>query len=326
MHIIDFTREHITNAKELALSCYKEEQSKVPVLPKAEELLDLTYFADNGFGAAAYEGKTMIGFLCGTEPFDHAFGSTDAKGIFSPMGANAAAAQNRADIYAAMYQYAAQKWVRAGAVSHGVCLYAHDEAAQQQFFRYGFGQRCADAVRAMEPISCIQNEKYEKHSFENEELDPETIAQAYPLEVMLNRHYESSPFFMNRTVTTCQDFCSTFTAEKERCFITRYKGQPCAYLKISESGETCITENREYLHITAAYCLTEHRGKGVIQNLLNYAVNILKKEGYAYLGVDYESLNPTAYAFWQKYFSVYTHGLVRRIDERILMAPIQVIL
>lgn len=109
MHIIDFTREHITNAKELALSCYKEEQSKVPVLPKAEELLDLTYFADNGFGAAAYEGKTMIGFLCGTEPFDHAFGSTDAKGIFSPMGANAAAAQNRADIYAAIYQYAAQK-------------------------------------------------------------------------------------------------------------------------------------------------------------------------------------------------------------------------
>lgn len=113
MHIIDFTREHITNAKELALLCYKEEQSKVPVLPKAEELLDLTYFADNGFGAAAYEGKTMIGFLCGTEPFDHAFGSTDAKGIFSPMGANAAAAQNRADIYAAIYQYVAQKWVKA---------------------------------------------------------------------------------------------------------------------------------------------------------------------------------------------------------------------
>jgi len=42
------------------------------------------------------------------------------------------------------------------------------------------------------------------------------------------------------------------------------------------------------------------------------------KEGYAYLGVDYESLNPTAYAFWQKYFSAYTHGLVRRIDEHIL--------
>ena len=75
---------------------------------------------------------------------------------------------------------------------------------------------------------------------------------------------------------------------------------------------------KEPVHITAAYCLSEHRGKGVFQNLLNYAVDLLKKEGYAYLGVDYESLNPTAYAFWQKYFSAYTHGLVRRIDEHIL--------
>ena len=80
------------------------------------------------------------------------------------------------------------------------------------------------------------------------------------------------------------------------------KGQPCAYLKISQSGETCITEIPEYLHITAAYCLSEHRGKGVFQNLLNYAVDLLKKEGYAYLGVDYESLNPTAYASGRNIF------------------------
>lgn len=160
MNIVTFTREHIANAKKLALSCYQEEQSRVSDLPGAEELTDLTYFADNGLGAAAYEGNTMTGFLCSTEPFDHAFGSTDSKGIFSPMGTHA--------------------------------------------------------------------------------------------------------------------------------------------------------------HITAAYCLSEHRGKGVFQNLLNHAAKLLKKEGYAYLGVDYESLNPTAYAFWQKYFSAYTHGHVRRIDEHIL--------
>lgn len=313
MNIVNFTREHIANAKKLALSCYQEEQNRVPDLPGAKELTDLTYFADNGLGAAAYEGNTMTGFLCCTEPFDHAFGSTDAKGIFSPMGTHAAVRQNRADIYAAMYQFAARKWVRAGAVSHGICLYAHDETAQQQFFRYGFGMRCIDAVRTMEPITCIRNENYEI-----EELTPETISLAYPLELMLMRHYYSSPFFMNRAAAAQEDFCSTFTAEEERCFISRYKGQPCAYLKISQSGETCITEIPEYLHITAAYCLSEHRGKGVFQNLLNYAVDLLKKEGYAYLGVDYESLNPTAYAFWQKYFSAYTHGLVRRIDEHIL--------
>ena len=96
------------------------------------------------------------------------------------MGTHAAVRQNRADIYAAMYRFAARKWVRAGAVSHGICLYAHDETAQQQFFRYGFGMRCSDAVRTMEPITCIRNENYEI-----EELTPETISLAYPLELML---------------------------------------------------------------------------------------------------------------------------------------------
>ncbi len=58
------------------------------------------------------------------------------------MGANAAISENRPKIYAAMYQAAGEKWVKAGAVSHAICLYAHDEELQQQFFRYGFGLRC----------------------------------------------------------------------------------------------------------------------------------------------------------------------------------------
>lgn len=313
MRTINFTREHMADARELALLCYREERSRVPVLPGAVELPDLTYFADNGLGVAAYEDGKMLGFLCCTEPFDHAFGSTDARGVFSPMGANAAVTQDRDKIYAAMYQHAAQKWVKAGAVSHGICLYAHEEAAQQQFFRYGFGLRCIDAIQTMEPIACNLNEGYEM-----EELTGETIDTAYPLEVMLNRHFYSSPLFMNRPLASREVFCSTFTADQGRCFLTKYKGKPCAYLMISQSGETCITEIPEYLHITGAYCLPEYRGRGVFQNLLSYAVNLLKKEGYTCLGVDYESLNPAAYAFWQKYFAAYTHGLVRRIDEHIL--------
>ena len=51
---------------------------------------------------------------------------------------------------------------------------------------------------------------------------------------------------------------------------------------------------------------------------MNYAITVLKEEGYTRLGVDFESINPTARGFWLKYFSAYTHGVVRRIDERIL--------
>ncbi len=313
MVILDFTREHIIKASELALACYEEECSLVPALPNADQFPDLTYFADNGLGVAAFENGKMVGFLCSTAPFDNAFCSTDAKGVFSPMGANGTTRENKAKIYAAMYQEAARKWVRAGAVSHGICLYAHDEIAQRQFFKYGFGLRCVDSIRPMEPFHCAPCEEY---NFS--ELEASEYPTAYSLEIMMHEHYINSPFFMNRKPDAREIFCETCVRDHERCFVAQYGDETCAYLKISESGETFISENPNYLHITGAFCLKEHRGKGVYQNLLNHVIKILKAEGYTHLGVDFESINPAAYGFWSKYFTAYTHGVVRRIDEKIL--------
>ena len=68
-------------------------------------------------------------------------------------------------------------------------------------------------------------------------------------------------------------------------------------------------------NICGAYCLPEYRGKGVIQALLDHMISVLKSEGHARLGVDFETFNPTAAGFWPKYFEAYTNGLVRRVDE-----------
>ena len=37
-----------------------------------------------------------------------------------------------------------------------------------------------------------------------------------------------------------------------------------------------------------------------------------------YIGVDCETLNPTALRFWNKYFDSYTYSYARRIDERVV--------
>lgn len=316
MKVYDFTSEHIDEAQKLALACYEEERRHVPKLPKltsAGQIPNLSAFAENGLGAAAYENGRMAGFLCVTQPFEHAFGSTDVKGVFSPMGANGTVEENREKVYAALYQKAAAKWVRAGAVSHGICLYAHDTAAQKQFFQYGFGMRCIDAVRLMETIEC---EPCRDYVFT--EIATTDSARIYPLERKLNEHYCSSPFFMNRNPESLEGFSRNNERGNDRFFAALHQGEVCAYLKISAEGETFISENPGYRHITGAYCLKEHRGKGVNQNLINYAVGVLKGEGYDWLGRDFESINPSGSGFWMKYFSEYTHGVVRRIDEKIL--------
>lgn len=327
MKIVDFTLAHIPSAHSLALTCYQEERRYVPELPATQDVPNLFEFEQNGMGVAALEGERLLGFLCGTAPFEHAFGSTDCTGVFSPMGAHGAVPEGRERIYGAMYQRAAEKWVRAGAVSHGICLNAHDEAANRQFFRYGFGMRCVDSVRLVEPAGGHPVEPIDAPidarpvvGYRFFELLPSECGRAYPLEVLLNRHCQSSPFFMNRQLPDCDTFCKTCVREQERCFVAQWQGEDklCAYLKLSHSGETFISAAPDYRHITGAFCLEEHRGKGVYQNLLNYVIGVLKTENVRYLGVDFESINPAAHAFWSKYFSAYTHGVVRRIDERIL--------
>ncbi len=312
MNIINLENRHVEEAMELALSNYRDEQQFVKELPHMRNIPDLNEFAENGLGVAAFENKRMIGFLCCTPPFDNAFRATDVKGIFSPMGANAAVSEDRPKVYAAMYQAAGEKWVRSGAVSHAICLYAHDEEIQRQFYRYGFGLRCLDAVRPMELIDCEPCAGYDFT-----ELPKTECYSVYPLHLALNRHYCESPFFMSRKPETQEEFTISSMQEEGRYFVAKQNGKLCAYLKISASGETFVATGSTYRHIRGAYCLPEHRGKGVYQNLLNYAISTLKREGYTGLGVNFESFNPTGRGFWLKYFTAYTNSVVRRIDERI---------
>ena len=313
MVIVDFTGEHVRAAAALARESYEEERRWVPDLPDLDAPLDLKPFAENGLGSAALEGGELVGFLCAVPPFEQVFGSTDVRGVFSPMGANAFPREGRVETAAALYRHAARKWVRAGAVSHGLCLYAHDESAQRQFFQYGFGMRCVDAVRSLDPVDGPPCEGYEFS-----ELPPEECLRAYPLELLLHQHYLQSPFFMAREPAPEEAFSRAFREEGDRCFLAWFEGRPCAYLRLSAEGETCISETPGYRHITGAFCLPGHRGAGVFPRLLDTAVRTLNSEGFVRLGVDYESINPPAYKFWAKHFSPYTNGLVRRIDERIL--------
>ncbi len=313
MQIVDFTVDHIKAAVQLAKQNYEDERGFVPALPPVDTLPDLNPYAENGLGVAAFEGGIMIGFLCSVPLFKNAFRSTDATGVFSPMGANGAIGENRAKVYARLYQAAGEKWVRAGASSHAVCLYAHDREVQEQFFRYGFGLRCVDAIRGMDEIIVPTCEGY---SFS--ELAPKEILDILPLENMLDESYIDSPFFMFREKESEAVFLKKYEHFQSVYFAAKYEGQIVAFVRAELDGENFICNTPGYLHVKGAYCLPEHRGKGLNQKLLSMLMQKLKAKGYTRLGVDFESLNPTAYGFWLKYFDAYTHSVVRRIDEKIL--------
>lgn len=313
MTIVEFTEHYLVAAKALEKRVYEEERKYVKDLPEYKNGMDLTIFIRNDYSVVALEGNELVGYFCSYPPFDNAFRATEVKGAFSPMGANAAIKEKRDKIYLSMYQFVAERWVKAGAVSHAICLPAHDEVLQKTFFRIGFGLRCIDSIRDMEVINYSTTPNYEYM-----ELPSDEYSKVYPLDMELNNHYKTSYFFMNRACDTLEEFTESVKNEKIRFFVACQGGDICAYYSVARVGETYICDEEKYIHIYGAYCKPQYRGKGIAQNLLNFMIVTLRNDGYSKIGVDFESINPTGYGFWMKYFTPYTHSVVRRIDENIL--------
>jgi ribosomal protein S18 acetylase RimI-like enzyme len=212
-----------------------------------------------------------------------------------------------------MYQEAGEKWAQAEATSHAVSLYAHDKEVQGQFFRYGFGMRYVDAIREIDERDSAPCEGYEFT-----ELTSAALLQILPLDHMLDAHMARSPTFILRPSDTPESFVRRSERSHSIYFVAKTNNQVVAYLRTELAGETFIRDVPGYLHINGAFCLPEHRGKGLSQQLLHMLVKRLKTRGYTLLGVDFESINPIAEGFWLKHFEPYTCSVVRRIDEYAL--------
>jgi hypothetical protein len=312
MNITDFTENQIEEAISIVKANYEEERHFVPVLPAFNNFPDLSHFAENGLGASIFENGKMLGFLCCYAPWDNAFGTTYVKGTFSPVEAHSAVYNGRELIYKFLYQAAAEKWIKKGIASHAVGFFAHDTQTKNSFFQNGFGLRCIDAVRPMDEIDYLSLSGYDFC-----ELPYDDKAVILPLKNMLIAHLAKSPAVMFYPEMNEDDLQKQSGRRKNRLFTAGKSDEIIAFIEVTDSGENFVCDDSGMMNICGAYCLPEHRGKGVYQNLLNFLITVLRDEGYTRLGVDFESFNPTAYGFWLKYFTAYTNSVVRRIDERI---------
>ncbi len=255
-------------------------------------------FAQNGLGAAALEGDRLLGFLCCNPPRQRAFGSP-VPGVFSPIHAHAVQLQDRARIFQRLYQEAAERWVAAGAAYHSIALWTWDEEGIDAFFRYGFGMRCTDAVQNLSAFSPPQAPP----TLSFRQLTPRESPLLDPLRQMLRQHLSQSPCFMRPVSDSSEEPASRLFAA--------FDGQtPAAFLETADSAETFLTKSADMQNICGAFCLPSYRG-GLYRQLLYYAAQELDRQGFRRLGVDYESINPTAIGFWEKYFIPYTRGLAR---------------
>ena len=318
LKIVDFTERHIEQALIIAGKNYESERKYIDILPENIDLPDFSPFVQNGLGVAALDGEKMLGYLCCYEPYENAFRSTNAIGVWSPIHANGIIDREHKNVFAKMYQEAAKKWVHLKATSHVISFYAHNEYIQNELYRYGFGLRCVDSIRAMNEIDVKENTQ-----FDISELEHSEFHLIFPIGLLLTEHLTQSPMFMRYPDDKIEDgheykFAKWQIEEEYRYFVAKATGKIIAYVKIHDEGENFIGDVDHMKHIHGAYCFPEYRGQGIIQDILNFMIKKLRDENIQLLGVDYESFNPTASGFWMKYFTEYTHSVVRRIDDRFI--------
>ena len=297
----------LDDARLLAYQNYLEECEHTKCLPKVDNTPGLSFFVKKGLGVVAYDGDKLLGFLASFPAWDNAFDS-NARGTFIPLHAHGAVKENRDKIYKRMYQYLADILVSKGVLYHGICFYAHDNIGKMALFQYGFGMRCCDAMKELSnnEITYIDGITYS-------ELSKENVSDVRELRKALFSHLHKSPCFMSATTTDFNNWIIKAEARDTRLFVATDNDEVVAFFEVTDEGENFIGGSN-LRHFCGAYCKETYRGK-IAYGLLSYIENTLYNEGIKYLGVDFESFNPTAYGFWSKYFEIYTNSLTRRIDE-----------
>lgn len=318
MNIIfeDFKKEYIYEATRLALCEFERERKYNPDIPAKdyeEHISKLLHrLSGQPYGKVALCDGRLVGYLLFAGPWDGFFGNV--KGVFSPLGGSAFSIDysNRGRLASQLFAAVAEDFVKNDVFSCALSRYAHDEETAKSFVMNGFGIRCCDAVRELKKM----NLPSVSFDVTFEELSADEFTSVKHLQKCLHHHLASAPaFFPGEPFDDW--FEKWIRREEMRIFVARSNESIIGFISITDSAENFITECNEMKNICGAYFDKKYRGKGIAQGLLGFVQGVLMSEGIAYLGVDCETLNPTALNFWSKYFLPYTYSFARRIDERI---------
>ena len=137
----------------------------------------------------------------------------------------------------------------------------------------GFGIRCGDAIRNVnKPLKIEINTQYFYDEIHYREADC-----LLTLSNSLERHMRKSPTYFTKEELSEEEFAERSYNRQSRFFIAKDKSEIIGYLEVANDGETFISEEPDYLHIYGAYLKEDYRGENIIQSLLSFVIETLKK-------------------------------------------------
>lgn len=260
-------------------------------------------------GWAVIKEDVLVGYMIGYET-GPLFGKD--LGVFVPLFGHGATPDHKDNIYQLLFNHSAENWVSKDIFSLAIAMFAHDQNLKDFWFQNGFGMRCVDAIRGVDVITFNDDEVKIKI------IGEEDLDHILSLHQAHNIYYRSAPIFMpNEDENPKTDLFDWLSFDNRKLFAVYVDDKVVGYMRIQETGESVITTSKKMMSITGAFVDPAYRGQSLASHILQHIVGWLKTHDYEYLGVDFESINPSANAFWSRYFKPYSISLTRRIDENI---------
>ncbi|MEC9489280.1 MAG: GNAT family N-acetyltransferase [Halanaerobium sp.] len=307
--------KHIAKAVELVLIAYQEEREELPYLPENRSFREnlptkIANLFKDGTGIAANLNGELKGFLTGFE-VDNLWGN--CRGVYIPLYGHGAAREGRREVYQEMYRYCSGIWTNRACLNHAITLFAHDSIAVDTWSWLGFGLRCVDAIRKVEPVVRENDDILIRKATERDLSDLVSLSQEFA------HYFAEPPIFMARGDEDYAAYHQKWLDDEEHhLWLALKEDKALGYIKIEPDGESFLSEHRSVMNITGAFVTAEYRKKGLGKTLLAAVQDWLIENQYPLCGVDFEAFNISGSNFWNSYFTPYTYSVVRRIDERIL--------
>jgi ribosomal protein S18 acetylase RimI-like enzyme len=312
LKILPFGAEFIPDAAVMFYDHFQALLRSVPVLPDVfnqpqvvEQKLSTLRSRFPTF--AAVENGRLVGFLGGYILND--LRGMGRKSVYCPEWGHAALPDRKNEIYRALYHAAAQEWTAQEVRTHALGILAHDTEARDVWFWNGFGLLVVDAVRSLAPLNAVPGADVTIRLAGLE--DAQTAAQ---LEAEHWQHYTRPPVLMHANPPDdAAALREMLNQPGNTLWLAEWRGEPVGMLRLEthSHGAADIVQAEGVAAITGLYVRSQARGQGAAAAMLDAALAHYRALDYKCCSVDFESFNPTAAAFWMKYFQPVCFSLMR---------------
>jgi ribosomal protein S18 acetylase RimI-like enzyme len=303
LELVPFSDEHIEDAARLLAARHARHRRDEPLLPErfqepasAREEVERVWHADDASGAAALRGGHLTGYLIAAPRDDGIWG----KNVWVEVAGHAIEeAEDARDLYAA----AAARWVDEDRTRHYALLPAGEGALVNAWFRLGFGQQQAHAIRELPR----QTEVRVPDGVEIRRPTEDEIESLIEVDLALPRHQRSSPVFSDRPLPSEQEirdeWVDTLSGDEEDVLVGYRDGRPLACWSVVDAGLSSHFRDLSLdraCYLAFASTVPEARGTGIGVALTDASLARAAERGYEVVVTDWRVTNLLASRFWPR--------------------------